>query len=85
MAQATLAFNALRNATSNFTISCGSSRCGTFTFAMCSSLCDSAGSGRRLCILAGTSRTLPARKENSPVTRSRQMLRDSFLRDINML
>jgi hypothetical protein len=32
--QATLAFNALRNATSNFTMSCGSSRCGTFTSAI---------------------------------------------------
>ena len=30
-AQATCVFNARRNALSNFTMSCGSSRCGTFT------------------------------------------------------
>ncbi|BBP56702.1 hypothetical protein PHLH4_02920 [Pseudomonas sp. St316] len=38
MDQTTLVFNALRNATNNFSISCGSSRCGTFTSAMFSSL-----------------------------------------------
>ncbi|WP_457970807.1 hypothetical protein M1D68_24290 [Pseudomonas sp. R4-84] len=32
--QAILVFNARRNATNNLTISCGSSRCGTFTSAI---------------------------------------------------
>jgi len=38
MDQATPLFNALRNAINNFNMSCGSSRCGTFTSAMFSSL-----------------------------------------------
>jgi hypothetical protein len=36
--QATLAFNALRNATNNFTMSCGFIGCSTFASAMFSSL-----------------------------------------------
>ncbi|WP_177474933.1 MULTISPECIES: hypothetical protein [unclassified Pseudomonas] len=34
MSQVTLAFNALRNAVNNFTMSCGSSRWGVFTSAI---------------------------------------------------
>jgi hypothetical protein len=49
ISQATLAFNALRNAISNFTMSCGSSRCGTFTSAMFSPCNGSAGSLAKSC------------------------------------
>jgi hypothetical protein len=53
--QATLAFNALRNATSHFTMSCGLIRRGTSTSAIFRFLVRvrPQESGQKLCVLEG--------------------------------